>query len=210
MSFFVLFGGMFVCLLVSFFFSFRLFQSIFLIEVEVRIVTYRKMEEYTESEKFFHYIERLELFLATKGIEDTPENTGRRKAILQNDIASKTYGLVRDLLATDKNYSEIALKKHFQPKSSEVVWRFKFCIHAKKTDKRIANFVADLKLQLRIMIRDRIVCGINEDNTQRRLVFDNDLTFKRSFEIAQGMEATWRFVAELSDGSQSGGGKQEV
>lgn len=48
-------------------------------------------------------------------------------------------GLVRDLLApnrpTDNSYSEIVefLRNHFQPKTSEVVQRYKFYASASKT-----------------------------------------------------------------------------
>ena len=77
-----------------------------------------EMGEYNRSEKFSHYIEKLEFFFIANGIEDTPENSERQKAMLLSIIKSKTYGLVRDLLApnrvTDKSYSEIEIKKqHF-------------------------------------------------------------------------------------------------
>ena len=68
------------------------------------------MEEDTGSEEFSHNMKRLEIFTANS-TEDTPENSGRRKAFLVSVIRSKTYGFVRDLLAPnrpiDKSYSEI-------------------------------------------------------------------------------------------------------
>ena len=68
------------------------------------------------------------------------------------------------------------------------------------------NFGATLEA----MLGDRIVCGINEGNTQRRLFSWSDLAFKKTFEIAQGVEASRRYFIELSGESQSGGRKQEV
>ena len=86
------------------------------------MTTYDKMREYTECEEFSHYMKRLEFFFTINGIEDTPENAGRWRAILLSVIGSKTYGFVRNLLTpngpTDKTYSEIVgvLKNHFQSK----------------------------------------------------------------------------------------------
>ncbi|KAI7796507.1 hypothetical protein IRJ41_023564, partial [Triplophysa rosa] len=38
------------------------------------------------------------------------------------------------------------------------------------------------------MLRDRLVCGINEDRIQRRLLVETDLTFEKALKIAQAME----------------------
>ena len=94
------------------------------------MATYEKMEEYTRSKEFPHYMEKLEFF-TTNNIKDTPENAGRRKLILLSVKGSNTYGLIGDLLVpnrlTDKSYSKIVevLKTYFQPKASEVVQLYK-------------------------------------------------------------------------------------
>ena len=38
------------------------------------------------------------------------------------------------------------------------------------------------------MIRDRIVCGINDNRIQHRLLQENELTYKQAYDIAQAME----------------------
>lgn len=38
------------------------------------------------------------------------------------------------------------------------------------------------------MLRDRLVCTINDDGIQRRLLREATLTFKRAFDVAQAME----------------------
>ena len=38
------------------------------------------------------------------------------------------------------------------------------------------------------MLRDRLVCGINNDHIQRRLLGEVTLTFKKALEIAHAME----------------------
>ena len=39
------------------------------------------------------------------------------------------------------------------------------------------------------VIRDRLVCGVNDRRIQKRLLAEPDLTFKKAMEIAQAMEA---------------------
>lgn len=38
------------------------------------------------------------------------------------------------------------------------------------------------------MLRDRLICGINNDGMQRQLLGEATLSFKRALEIAQAME----------------------
>lgn len=61
----------------------------------------------------------------------------------------------------------------------------------------MAAFVAELRqlsehcefgAVLEDMLRDRLVCGINDDGIQRRLLGEVTLTFKRALEVAQAME----------------------
>ena len=85
----------------------------------------------------------------------------------------------------------------------------------------MATFVAELgalaatckfRDTLEDMLRDRIVCGINESATQRRLLAEPKLTFKRALELARGLETAARNVKELKafHGQQSGSKAEEV
>ena len=53
------------------------------------------------------------------------------------------------------------------------------------------------------MLRDRIVCGINDDTIQRRLLAECELSFKKAAEGAQIMETAPRDVKELLKPSSS-------
>ena len=48
------------------------------------------------------------------------------------------------------------------------------------------------------MLRDRIVCGINDDTIQKRLLAEAKLTYVRALELAQGVETAARNVKEIS------------
>ena len=57
------------------------------------------------------------------------------------------------------------------------------------------------------MIRDRLVCGINHDTIQPRLLAEKELTFERAFEVAQSVEAAEKNSKIIRNGSN---GKQET
>ena len=132
------------------------------------------MEVYTRCEEFSHYMERLEFFFTANGIEDTPENAGRTKAILVSVIGSKTYGLFSDLLVpnrpTDKSHSEIAefLKNHFQPKFSEVVQWYKFYV----ADRQVSNLNPIMKTVMTYLIVaiKELIFGVRSFNVRRKQV----------------------------------------
>ena len=48
------------------------------------------------------------------------------------------------------------------------------------------------------MLRDRLVCGINNTRIQQRLLTERSLTFAKALEIAQAMEAAAEGIEDLS------------
>ena len=57
------------------------------------------------------------------------------------------------------------------------------------------------------MIRDRLVCGVNHDTIQPRLLAEKELTFERAFEVAQSVEAAEKNSKIIKNHSN---GKQET
>ena len=51
------------------------------------------------------------------------------------------------------------------------------------------------------MIRDRLVCGINESQIQKRLLQESKLTFGKGQEIALAMELAARDVSDIQRNS---------
>uniref|UniRef100_A0A1X7UD72 Uncharacterized protein n=1 Tax=Amphimedon queenslandica TaxID=400682 RepID=A0A1X7UD72_AMPQE len=103
------------------------------------------------------------------------------------------------------------LQKHFDPKPSPIVQRFKFHTRVRKQDETVATYVAELRVigehcdfqdSLDAMIRDRLVCGINSIRIQRRLLQEPDLDYDKAFQIAQAMELAAHDVSDLP-GSKS-------
>ena len=117
----------------------------------------------------------VELYLAAKKITDA----GQKRDVLLSVCGAKTYHILRDLLAPQKpsetSYADVVkcLKTHFNPKQGVAVYRYKFNSRARE---RGAKYVAALRHlaidcdSLNVMLRDRLICGVNDPHIQRRLL----------------------------------------
>lgn len=154
------------------------------------------------------YSEILEQFFVANEIEDE----GKQRAILISVVGPQTYSTMRNLLSpikpSEKTYQELItlLKNHFNPQPSEIVQRFKFDSRTKKPTETVTEYVAELRrlaqdcnygTTLDQMLRDRLVCGIEEDRVQRRLLSEPNLTFETAFKIALASEAANKNVLDL-------------
>lgn len=83
--------------------------------------------------------------------------------------------------------------------------RWKFNTRNRKSDETVGDYVAELRKlaqdcnygeSLTVMLRDRLVCGINDDRIQRRLLSDDGLTFDKALKFAQAMEAANRDIVD--------------
>ena len=56
---------------------------------------------------------------------------------------------------------------------------------------------------LNIMLRDKLMCGVNHKGIQRRLLPEKDLTYDKALEIALAMEAAAKDTKDLQATSNS-------
>ena len=165
-------------------------------------------------EEWSLYVERLEHFFEANGIVGEDNATKRRSSFL-SVIGPGPYKLLRSLLMpdrpTNKNLTEV-LKKHYNPPLSKVMQRFRFNSRSRKAGESVAAYVADLRrlaefcnfrTTLNKMIRDRLVCGVNRESIQKKLLAEKDLTFERALAIAQGLEEADRNLQEMRGPSKS-------
>ena len=100
-------------------------------------------------------------------------------------------------------YSEITklVAGYYQPIPSEIVQRYKFNTRVRASGELIATYVAALRElseycnygdKLHEMLRDRLVCGVNHDTIQRKLLAETDLTYEKAYTLAQAIEASER------------------
>jgi transposase InsO family protein len=189
------------------------------------MATFGKIEEFSgRGEDFELYIERLEQYLLANDLDEIPLATddanleevtarkSKRRAVLLSVVGQSTYALLRNLLSpqkpTDKTFEQIIgiLKNHYAPTPSVSVQRYKFYSRNKRKDESVAEFVSELRKlaencqfgeTLEDMLRDRLVCGINDDSVQRRLFIEKDLNFAKALSIAQSQEAAIRNISTL-------------
>ena len=140
------------------------------------------------------------------------EGDEKRRAVFLSVIGAPTYRILRNLVTpdkpSDKPYKDLlaALSQHFHPKPSEIVERYKFHSRVRKPGESVATFVAELRSMtehcnfgdsLELMIRDRLVCGINDSSIQTRLLAETDLTYERAIKIALTAETASQSVRQL-------------
>ncbi len=171
-----------------------------------------KIEQYDpEVEEWPQYVERLEHFFKANGIVGEA-NADKRRSTFLTVVGPAPYKLLRSLLAPtrpdEKTFEQLAatLASHYSPAPSEVVQRFKFNTRTRSTGESVAAFVAELRRlaefcnygdKLNEMLRDRIVCGVNNEAIQRKLLAERDLTYDRAIAIAQGSELADRNMREI-------------
>ena len=110
----------------------------------------------------------------------------------------------------EKEYNQLVqeLTQHFDPAPSEIVRRYRFNTRVRRKGESVAAYVSELRGlaqfcnygdSLQTMLRDRLVCGINDESIQRRLLAETALTFKKALELAQGMETVAKNVREMQN-----------
>ena len=96
-------------------------------------------------------------------------------AEVKRTLLREIYLKARPAETTFKKIVE-TLEKHYSPRPSEIVERFKFHSRNRKEDEGVAMYVAVLRKlsehcnygeTLPEMLRDRLVCGINNEKIQR-------------------------------------------
>lgn len=155
------------------------------------------------------YVERFEFFITANGIEDE-----KKVAVFLSVIGASTYGLLRSLVAPDKpgakTYAELVkvLKDHFSPKPIVIAERFRFHKRNQQEGESVTQYIAVIKqlsehcefgTHLQDALRDRLVCGLNVESIQRKLLNEAELTFKKAAELAVSMETVARETHQLSN-----------
>ncbi|XP_043242283.1 uncharacterized protein LOC122391959 isoform X2 [Amphibalanus amphitrite] len=163
------------------------------------------------AESWDEYCERLDQFFIANEVSDP----AKQRAIFLSVVGGETYGKLRSLVAPQKP-GEMPLKellthlqRHFEPRPSETVARFRFFTFCRAEGQSVQDYIAKLrKLSehcnfgsfLSAMIRDRLICGVNSDAIQTRLLSESNLTLERAAEIAVALEAAGHDVQELRSG----------
>ena len=160
------------------------------------------------------YAERLEQYFVANGIQED----AKKVAVLLCVMGEKSYELVHNLLApakpSSKKYQEIvdALTEHLQPKTLIIAERFKFHKRNQASTETVSQYLAELRRladkckfeeYLDEALRDRFVCGLRSEVTQRRLLSEEELSLKKALEIAHSMETASQKASEFHTSVES-------
>ena len=164
-------------------------------------------EFHPEVDSIRAYLELASLYFKANDIEE-----GKQVPIFLSSIGAQTYSLLRDLVAPSSpgelSFAELSgvLSSHFQPRRLVIAERFQFHRRAQAANESITEFDATLRKlathcefgeKLEEALRDRFVCGLRHEATQRRLLSEQALTYQKALEIARGMEAADSNTAAL-------------
>ena len=169
---------------------------------------YGQLKEFEpETENISTYLERVHLYFEANAIAED-----KKASVLLTVIGAKNYSIIRSLVAPtlpkDKTYDELVtvLKNHFQPKPLIIAERFRFYKRSQAAGESVQDFEADLR-RLAITcefgdfldqaLRDRFVCGLKSEATQKKLLAEDKLTITRAVKIARSMETATAESKEL-------------
>ncbi len=125
------------------------------------------------------YTERLEQYFIANGITEA----AKKRAVLLAVVGVESYHLIRSLAAptkpSEKSFEELVelMRKHYNPRPSAIVQRYKFHTRVCQAGESIADYLAamrtlseycDFLAVLDDMLRDRLVCGVEDFSTYRR------------------------------------------
>jgi hypothetical protein len=142
------------------------------------------------TETWTSYQERLEQYFIVNDIA-----AEKRVAGLLTLLGERTYCLLRSLTSpekpSEKTYQELCdlLSTHLSPKPLIIAERFRFHKRNQATGECIKDYVATLRKlaelcnfgdNLNDTLRDRFVCGLREETTQRKLLSTVDITFAKA------------------------------
>ena len=159
------------------------------------------------NEDWGSYTERLQQYFAANEVAE-----GKQKAILLSRCGVATYRLIKNLTApakpTDKSFADLVqlVGDHYNPAPLMIVERFRFNTCIRQPGESVATFIAELRHLTRYcnfgdllkdMLRDRLVCGIDNGPMQRRLLAETNLTLDKAVEIALAMESADRNARDL-------------
>ena len=127
------------------------------------------------------YVDRLEQFFAANGIE----LEGKKRSILLSVVGTRTHQLLTSLVAPEKpgskTYDELKniVEQHLSPPPSEIVQRYRVHTCVRQEGEPVTNYVCRVRevarrcnfgQALTEMLRDWLVCGVNDERIQQRLL----------------------------------------
>ena len=154
-------------------------------------------------------MERVEQFFLANDVDNA-----HKEPTLLSLIGGKTYTLLRDLLAPEKlatksfQQTVTTIQEHMSPKPLEIAERFRFYQRNQHEGEGIFVLLTELRKlathcnfggNLYEVLRERLACGLQNMQIQKRLLSEAKLKYSKAVEIAVAMETAMRDTSEYSE-----------
>nr|MCH9717641.1 DDE-type integrase/transposase/recombinase [Gammaproteobacteria bacterium] len=164
--------------------------------------------EYVEAqESWSQYADRMEQYFIANDIPNP-----KKAPVFLATIGPAAFRIIGNLVAPKKPSEESfdrlikVMSDFYNPSPLVTVQRYKFYSRFRHPEESVSTFVAELRnlakdcdfgTALEDNLRDRLVCGIADQVIQKRLLSEQNLTFKKAFELAQSHESAAKNVMTL-------------
>ena len=153
------------------------------------------------------YIERAQQYFAANDVADA----NKQRAILLSSVGDKTYRTIKDVLSPEAPATmELAtliekMTKHFQPAPSEIVQRYRFNTRIRQPNESVHRPPETAEhcnygdaARINEMVRDRLVCGIENEKWQQRLLAEDPMTYKKAHKLLLSLEAAEKGTKDIA------------
>lgn len=160
------------------------------------------------------YTERLGYYFEANGVQDA----GKKRSILLAVCGPATFKLIKSLTDSleTKSFEDICslVKSYYEPVPSPIVQRYKFNTRSRAPGEGVAAYVTALRelaehclygSSLQEMLRDRLVCGVNHETIQKRLLAEKDLTYDTAYTLALAIETAEKDTKNLKPSAAGAG-----
>jgi len=160
------------------------------------------------------YMKQLESYFVVNNITAAK----KKRAVLLSSCGTSTYKIICSIIAPEKltevSYGNLTKKiqEHFSLKPSLIMQRFKFNTCVRHPKEKISVYVERLRELMQYcefgdtiedMLRDRLVCDVNEEQLQCRLLAEPWLTFQKALKLSQTFEAAVKDAKDLQGSSKT-------
>ena len=158
----------------------------------------------SDKEDIISYCERFEQFFDANKIADEKQ----QRAIFLSSVGPQLYKLARTLAGNkphEKSYQQLKdlLVGHLKPRPNIISQRYRFFRRDRAPNETVSEFIAALRdlsefcefgTELNVYLRDRFVCGINEQKMLQKLlsISNASLTLDKALECAIAIEAAMK------------------
>ncbi|KAM7298740.1 uncharacterized protein ISCGN_019311 [Ixodes scapularis] len=186
------------------------------------MVSYAVPPQFDEAvDKWPAYQIRLEAFFEGNGVTDGKKKRALLVAALSTNTVDVISGRCAPAKVNELPYSEVVslLQQHFSPKLNETAQSYKFFSRNQLRGEPVRDFVVAIRQiadtcnfgdTLDRMLKDRIVCGLQNSTVRRQLLAKPFLTRTEAEEVAVVAEMAEENVKEMQRATTEDGGVHAV